>query len=41
MSRLIDPKEPQTEEHDPNYTEELGDDQAVGATSYLTSYNPI
>ena len=25
MSRLTDPEEPQTKEHDPYYTEELGD----------------
>ena len=36
MSRLIDPEEPQTEEHDPDYTEELGDD-LLGAMSYPTS----
>ena len=36
MSRLIDLEEPQTEENDPDYTEELGDD-LPGATSHLTS----
>ena len=40
MSRLTDPEEPQTEEHDPDYTEELGDD-LPGATSHPTSQNPI
>ena len=35
MSRLTDPEEPQTEEHDPNYTKELGDD-LLGATSHPT-----
>ena len=40
MSRLTDPEEPQTEEHDPDYIEELGDD-LLGATSYPTSQNPI
>ena len=36
MSRLTDSEEPQAEEHDPNYTEELGDD-LLGATSHPTS----
>jgi hypothetical protein len=36
MSRLIDLEEPQTEEYDPDYTKELGDD-LPGATSHPTS----
>ena len=36
MSRLTDPEEPQTDEHDPDYTEELGDD-LPSATSHPTS----
>ena len=36
MSRLIDPEEPQAEEHDLDYTEELGDD-LPGATSHPAS----
>jgi hypothetical protein len=36
MSRLTDPEEPPTEEYDPDYTEDLGDD-LLGATSYPTS----
>jgi len=36
MSRLTDPEEPTTEEHDPDYTEELEDD-LPGATSHPTS----
>ena len=40
MSCLIDPEEPQTEELDPDYTEELGDD-LPGATSHPTLQNPI
>ena len=40
MSRLADPEEPQTKEHDPNYTEELGDN-LPGAMSHPTSQNPI
>ena len=40
MSRLIDLEEPQNEEHDPDYIEELGDD-LLGATSHPTSKNPI
>ena len=40
MSHLTDPKEPQTEEHGPDYIEELGDD-LLGATSHPTSKNPI
>ena len=40
MSHLIDPEEPQTEEHDYDYKEELGDNLPVGVTSHPTSYNP-
>ena len=36
MSRLTDPEEPQTMEHDPDYTKELGDD-LPGAMSHPTS----
>ena len=41
MSRLVDQEEPQTEEHDYDYKEELGDNLPIGATSHPTSYNPI
>jgi hypothetical protein len=40
MSRLVDSEEPPTKEYDLDYTEDVGDD-LIGATSYLTSYNPI
>ena len=40
MSRLIDLEEPQTKEHDPDYTEELGYD-LPGAMSHPTSQNTI
>ena len=40
MSHFTDLEEPQTEEHDPDYIEELGDD-LPGATSHPTSQNPI
>jgi hypothetical protein len=36
MSRLTDLGEPPTEEYDPDYTEELGDD-LLGAMSHPTS----
>jgi hypothetical protein len=36
MSRLKDPEEPQTEEYDPDYTEEVEDD-LPGAMSHPTS----
>ena len=34
---LIDLEDPQTEEYDPNYIEELGDDFPIGAMSHPTS----
>jgi hypothetical protein len=34
---LTDPEDPKTEEYDPDYTEELGDDFPAGATSHPTS----
>jgi hypothetical protein len=37
MSRLIDLEEQKTEEDDPDYIEELGDDLPAGATSHPTS----
>jgi hypothetical protein len=37
MSRLIDLEEQKTEEDDPDYIEELGDDLPTGATSHPTS----
>jgi hypothetical protein len=36
MFRLIDPEEPLTEDFDPDYAKDLGDD-LPGATSHLTS----
>ena len=37
MSCLADLEEPQTEEYDPDYTKELGDDLPTGAMSHPTS----